>query len=76
MTMVADPLTSARERVLTFAHIGDLHLTDAKQRNFKDFLAIVAQIASNAPGRSTSSSCRATTPTTAYPVNTRSSPPR
>ncbi len=30
--------------VLAFAHIGDLHLTDAKQRNFTDFLAIVAQI--------------------------------
>lgn len=29
---------------LAFAHIGDLHLTDAKQRNFTDFLAIVAQI--------------------------------
>ena len=32
------------DRVLAFAHIGDLHLTDAKQRNFLDFLAIVAQI--------------------------------
>jgi hypothetical protein len=31
------------DRVLAFAHIGDLHLTDAKQRN-TDFLAIVAQI--------------------------------
>lgn len=29
---------------LAFAHLGDLHLTDAKQRNFLDFLAIVAQI--------------------------------
>jgi len=29
---------------VAFAHIGDLHLTDAKQRNFTDFLAIVAQI--------------------------------
>ena len=29
---------------LAFAHIGDLHLTDARQRNFTDFLAIVAQI--------------------------------
>ncbi len=25
------------DRVLAFAHIGDLHLTDAKQRNFTDF---------------------------------------
>ncbi len=39
----ADPERSA-DRVLAFAHIGDLHLTDAKQRNFLDFLAIVAQI--------------------------------
>ena len=30
--------------VLAFAHIGDLHLTDARQRNFTDVLAIVAQI--------------------------------
>ena len=35
---------TAADRVLAFAHIGDLHLTDAKQRNFLDFLAIVAQI--------------------------------
>lgn len=32
------------DRVLAFAHVGDLHLTDAKQRNFTDFLSIVAQI--------------------------------
>jgi 3',5'-cyclic-AMP phosphodiesterase len=31
-------------RPLAFAHIGDLHITDAKQRNFLDFTAIVAQI--------------------------------
>ena len=35
---------ASSDRVLAFAHIGDLHLTDAKQRNFLDFLAIVAQI--------------------------------
>ena len=34
----------AADRVLAFAHIGDLHITDAKQRNFADFLAIAAQI--------------------------------
>ena len=34
----------AKDGVLAFAHIGDLHLTDAKQRNFTDFLSIVAQI--------------------------------
>jgi len=33
-----------KDEILAFAHIGDLHLTDAKQRNFADFLAIVAQI--------------------------------
>lgn len=37
-------------RVLAFAHIGDLHLTDAKQRNFADFLAIVAQIETELAG--------------------------
>ena len=42
MTMDADPRKSTH--VLAFAHIGDLHLTDAKQRNFTDFLAIIAQI--------------------------------
>jgi len=35
---------AAADRVLAFAHIGDLHITDAKQRNFGDFLSIVAQI--------------------------------
>lgn len=30
--------------VLAFDHIGDLHLTDAKQRNFLDFLSVVAQV--------------------------------
>lgn len=32
------------DRVLAFVHIGDLHITDAKQRNFLDFLSIAAQI--------------------------------
>lgn len=35
---------SSADHLLAFVHIGDLHLTDAKQRNFHDFLAIVAQI--------------------------------
>jgi hypothetical protein len=35
---------NAADRVLAFIHIGDLHLTDAKQRNFLDLLAITAQI--------------------------------
>ena len=42
--------TDTDDRVLAFAHIGDLHLTDAKQRNFTDFLAIVAQIEIEAAG--------------------------
>ena len=32
------------DRVLAFIHIGDLHIADAKQRNYLDFLSIVAQI--------------------------------
>jgi Icc protein len=38
------PAPNMADGVLAFVHIGDLHLTDAKQRNFLDFLAIVAQI--------------------------------
>jgi 3',5'-cyclic-AMP phosphodiesterase len=37
-------------RPLAFAHIGDLHITDAKQRNFTDFMSIVAQIESECAG--------------------------
>ncbi len=46
MSIRDDGTTPAAEHpgVLAFAHIGDLHLTDAKQRNFTDFLAIVAQL--------------------------------
>jgi 3',5'-cyclic-AMP phosphodiesterase len=42
----ADEISQSRvtDRILAFAHIGDLHITDAKQRNFQDFLSIVAQI--------------------------------
>jgi Icc protein len=36
--------TGLSGRPLAFAHIGDLHITDAKQRNFSDFMSIVAQI--------------------------------
>ncbi len=42
--MTGQDRTAAPDDVLAFVHIGDLHLTDAKQRNFTDFLAIVAQI--------------------------------
>lgn len=31
---------------LAFAHIGDLHITNAKERNYRDFLSIAAQIES------------------------------
>jgi Icc protein len=44
MNSPADNEQNTADRVLAFVHIGDLHLTDAKQRNFLDFLAIVAQI--------------------------------
>jgi 3',5'-cyclic AMP phosphodiesterase CpdA len=42
----ADETSQSRltDRVLALAHIGDLHITDAKQRNFQDFLSNVAQI--------------------------------
>ena len=43
MTTGNDP-GAELDRVLAFVHIGDLHITDAKQRNFLDFLSIVAQI--------------------------------
>ena len=38
------PLPERSDRVLAFVHVGDLHITDAKQRNFLDFLSIVAQV--------------------------------
>lgn len=37
-------VTASTDKALVFAHIGDLHITDAKQRNFNDFLSIAAQI--------------------------------
>ena len=40
----ASRLAPKSDGVLAFAHIGDLHITDAKQRNFLDFLSIAAQI--------------------------------
>ena len=32
------------EPLLVYAHVGDLHVTDAQRQNYRDFLAIVAQI--------------------------------
>ena len=34
----------ARPRPLVYAHLGDLHITDAKARNYQDMLAILAQL--------------------------------
>lgn len=39
---------NAKQAPLIFAHIGDLHITDAKQQNYQDFLSIVAQLAAEA----------------------------
>lgn len=39
---------TATGNVLAFAHIGDLHLTDARQKNYHDFLSIAAQIETGA----------------------------
>ena len=36
--------TLAKGSLLAFAHIGDLHITDAKKQNYRDFLSIAAQI--------------------------------
>ncbi len=41
---LAQPGLPEVDRLLAFAHIGDPHLTDAKQRNFIDYMAIIAQI--------------------------------
>ncbi len=35
---------AARPRPLVYAHLGDLHITDAKARNYQDFLAMLAQL--------------------------------
>ena len=36
--------SSASLRPLVYAHLGDLHITDAKARNYTDFLAMLAQL--------------------------------
>jgi Icc protein len=36
--------TKQKEKPLVFAHIGDLHITNAKEQNYIDFLSIVAQL--------------------------------
>ena len=37
-------MSQAHEGPLAFAHIGDLHLTRAAERNFIDLLSIVVQL--------------------------------
>ncbi|GAB0116508.1 metallophosphoesterase [Acidisoma sp. 7E03] len=37
-------MTVTKKRHLAFVQLGDLHLTDARQQNYKDMLSIVAQI--------------------------------
>ena len=44
MNPIAERPDAVAPKLMVFAHIGDLHLSDAKQRNFADLLAIVAQI--------------------------------
>ena len=39
---------SASGGTLSFAHIGDLHIADARRQNFRDFLSILAQIETEA----------------------------
>jgi hypothetical protein len=37
-------MTATDDSPLIFAHLGDLHLTDSRQRNYRDLLSIVARI--------------------------------
>ena len=37
-------ITSASPRPLVYVHLGDLHITDAKARNYQDLLAMLAQL--------------------------------
>lgn len=41
-------MTDPSDRVLTFAHIGDLHITDPGQPNFLDLMSILAQLETQA----------------------------
>ena len=40
--------TTKSAGALAFAHIGDLHITDARQQNFRDLLSVLAQIETEA----------------------------
>ena len=60
----SDPAT-ARDDVLAWLHIGDLHLTTADAANRRDLDRIVALANGLAPGSLDFAFLRATTPTTA-----------
>lgn len=38
-------MSTEKQKPLLFAHIGDLHITTAKEQNYKDLLSIVSQLA-------------------------------
>jgi len=38
-------MPSEKQKPLIFAHVGDLHITKAREQNYKDFLSIISQIA-------------------------------
>ena len=44
MNSSIDPLNRVPSGPLLFAHIGDLHVTQAKEQNYVDYLSIVAQL--------------------------------
>jgi hypothetical protein len=41
---MADLLSPAPGKPLVYAHLGDLHITDAKARHYRDFLSILVQL--------------------------------
>jgi hypothetical protein len=55
--------------VLTWLHIGDLHITDAEEQNYPDLKRIVGVMRGLPKAASTSQFCRATTRITAGPNN-------
>lgn len=44
MAGTTPPVTAEASRPLLYAHLGDLHITDAKARNYLDFLAMLVQL--------------------------------
>jgi hypothetical protein len=51
--LMADALFTAPSpaRPLVYAHLGDLHITDAKARNYHDFLAMLVQLETEGAGQ-------------------------